>query len=54
MDLDALEEALRTGQIGAAGLDVTDPEPLSTEHPLFRMDNCGLLQTNFIFYLIIF
>ncbi|MEJ7722483.1 MAG: NAD(P)-dependent oxidoreductase [Ilumatobacteraceae bacterium] len=33
-------EALRVGIIGGAGLDVTDPEPLPPEHPLWSMDNC--------------
>ena len=40
VDQDALAEALRTGQIRAAGLDVTDPEPLPPEHPLYRLPNC--------------
>ncbi|KQO65303.1 hydroxyacid dehydrogenase [Curtobacterium sp. Leaf261] len=35
VDTDALVEALRTGEIAAAGLDVTDPEPLPDEHPLW-------------------
>jgi glyoxylate reductase len=34
VDLDALAEALRAGQIGGAALDVTDPEPLPADHPL--------------------
>ena len=36
----ALEEALRDGRIFAAGLDVTDPEPLPAEHPLVQLPNC--------------
>ncbi|MCP4173960.1 MAG: D-glycerate dehydrogenase [Fuerstiella sp.] len=36
---DALYAALTTGQITAAGLDVTDPEPLPRDHPLLRLDN---------------
>jgi glyoxylate reductase len=36
----ALLEALKTGQIRAAGLDVTDPEPLPPDHPLFQLENC--------------
>ncbi len=39
VDSDALVAALNSGQIGGAGLDVTDPEPLPAEHPLWRMDN---------------
>lgn len=36
VDHDALDVALREGQIFAAGLDVTDPEPFPTDHPLFK------------------
>lgn len=36
-----LYEALSTGQIAAAGLDVTTPEPLPTDHPLLTLKNCG-------------
>lgn len=36
----ALIRALKEGQIRAAGLDVTNPEPLPPDHPLFDMDNC--------------
>lgn len=39
MDIDALVAALRSGQIAAAGLDVTDPEPLPDDHPLRTMPN---------------
>lgn len=35
----ALVDALRSGQVRAAGLDVTDPEPLPSNHPLWKMDN---------------
>nr|XP_015809647.2 glyoxylate reductase/hydroxypyruvate reductase b [Nothobranchius furzeri] len=38
-----LYEALSTGQIAAAGLDVTVPEPLPTNHPLFTLKNCVIL-----------
>lgn len=35
----SLIHALENGQIAAAGLDVTDPEPLPEEHPLWRAPN---------------
>ncbi|XP_076877127.1 glyoxylate reductase/hydroxypyruvate reductase [Brachyhypopomus gauderio] len=38
-----LFEALSTGQIAAAGLDVTTPEPLPTDHPLLTLTNCVVL-----------
>ncbi len=41
MNQEDLYEALSTGQIAAAGLDVTVPEPLPTNHPLFTLKNCG-------------
>ncbi len=31
--------ALESGQVSAAGLDVTDPEPLPPEHPLWQRDD---------------
>jgi phosphoglycerate dehydrogenase-like enzyme len=37
---DDLVAALRAGAIGGAALDVTDPEPLPTGHPLWDLDNC--------------
>lgn len=40
VDTDALVRALRTGTIAAAGLDVTDPEPLRADHPLAQLPNC--------------
>lgn len=36
-----LYDALASGQIAAAGLDVTTPEPLPTDHPLLSLKNCG-------------
>nr|AFM87119.1 glyoxylate reductase/hydroxypyruvate reductase [Callorhinchus milii] len=38
-----LYQALTTGQIAAAGMDVTVPEPLPTDHPLFALKNCVIL-----------
>ncbi|KAH9507872.1 hypothetical protein Btru_053103 [Bulinus truncatus] len=38
-----LYEALKSGDIGAAGLDVTVPEPLPTDSPLLKLDNCIVL-----------
>ncbi len=40
VDQVALATALRNGIIFAAGLDVTDPEPLPPEHELFKLPNC--------------
>jgi phosphoglycerate dehydrogenase-like enzyme len=39
IDTDALLATLREGRLGAAYLDVTDPEPLPTEHPLWDFNN---------------
>jgi phosphoglycerate dehydrogenase-like enzyme len=39
IDHDALREALAAGRIGGAGLDVTDPEPLPPDDPLWTMPN---------------
>ncbi len=36
---EALMEALRSGQLACAGLDVTDPEPLPAGHPLWSIPN---------------
>jgi phosphoglycerate dehydrogenase-like enzyme len=38
IDTEALMEALRGGRLGAALLDVTDPEPLPEDHPLWTME----------------
>ena len=40
VDPGALTDALRSGEIFAAGLDVTEPEPLPAEHPLVALPNC--------------
>ncbi|HXT36889.1 MAG TPA: C-terminal binding protein [Chloroflexota bacterium] len=39
VDTDALVEALRSGRLGGAGLDVVTPAPLPSEHPLWSMAN---------------
>lgn len=39
VDTDALVAVLEEGLLGGAGLDVTDPEPLPDDHPLWKMDN---------------
>ena len=41
-DTDALVEALRSGKVGAAGLDHFEGEHLDTQHPLAQMDNVVL------------
>jgi lactate dehydrogenase-like 2-hydroxyacid dehydrogenase len=40
VDTDALVQALQEGQIHAAALDVTDPEPLPANHILYSLNNC--------------
>jgi glyoxylate reductase len=40
VDQAALAEALARGTIAAAGLDVTDPEPIPMDDPLLQLDNC--------------
>jgi glyoxylate reductase len=40
VDTEALVSALQKGDILAAALDVTDPEPLPADHPLANMPNC--------------
>jgi phosphoglycerate dehydrogenase-like enzyme len=40
VDQEALLAALQSGRLGAAYLDVTEPEPLPPEHPLWSAPNC--------------
>jgi D-3-phosphoglycerate dehydrogenase len=42
IDEHALIEALRSGHVGQAGLDVFHAEPLRADHPLARMENVTL------------
>jgi phosphoglycerate dehydrogenase-like enzyme len=42
VDQHALVESLRTGHLGAAWLDVTEPEPLPEDHPLWKTPNCHI------------
>lgn len=39
IDTDALYKALESGHLGGAGLDVTRPEPLPADHPLWQCKN---------------
>jgi lactate dehydrogenase-like 2-hydroxyacid dehydrogenase len=43
VDTDALYEALSTGTIRCAGLDVTDPEPLPPDHKLLTLNYCTVI-----------
>ena len=43
VDQEALYQALIQGEIAAAGLDVTEPEPLPPDHPLVSLENCVIL-----------
>lgn len=43
VDQVALQKALQAGEIGAAGLDVTTPEPLPPDHPLLTLPNVVVL-----------
>ena len=41
--MDALVRALREGWIRGAALDVTEPEPLPSNHPLYDLPNCIII-----------
>ena len=43
VDPKALYDALSNGVIGAAALDVTDPEPIPTDDPLLTLENCVIV-----------
>lgn len=42
VDQQALADSLQSGHLGAAWLDVTDPEPLPDDHPLWKIPNCHI------------
>jgi D-2-hydroxyacid dehydrogenase (NADP+) len=39
IDTDAMVAAVREGRLAGVGLDVTDPEPLPADHPLWDLEN---------------
>lgn len=43
VDTKALYKALTKGWIAGAGLDVFDPEPIPTDHPILKLDNVVVL-----------
>jgi phosphoglycerate dehydrogenase-like enzyme len=46
VDTDALVDALRRNAIRGAALDVTDPEPLPADHPLWGLENALITPHN--------
>ena len=43
IDPKALYRALKDKEIGAAALDVTEPEPIPMDDPLLTLDNCVIV-----------
>nr|XP_022916813.1 glyoxylate reductase/hydroxypyruvate reductase-like isoform X1 [Onthophagus taurus] len=54
VDYQDLATALKNGTIFAAGLDVTDPEPLPSDHELLTLPNCGKKMVYFDYSILIF
>ena len=48
VDTDALYNAVKSGKVAAAGLDVTEPEPLPGDHPLTRDEMALVTAQNII------
>ncbi|QLH77736.1 D-2-hydroxyacid dehydrogenase [Halosimplex rubrum] len=46
VDTEALVDAIRGNKLGGAALDVTDPEPLPADHPLWEFDNVRITPHN--------
>jgi phosphoglycerate dehydrogenase-like enzyme len=43
VDCEALAEAMASGHVASAGLDITEPEPLPPSHPLLSQPRCTIL-----------